>query len=84
MKTLKELKVGDTVTRMLAGEIEMKLTVTEITEHKIVCGHWEFDRDTGAEIDDDLGWGAPPLGTGSYLRTTQTQGETHGTEAASS
>ena len=61
------LSVGDTVTRMLAGTIPIKLKVTQITPEKIVCDLWEFDPATGAEIDDDLGWGPPPLITGSYI-----------------
>jgi hypothetical protein len=62
---LKELAVGDRVVRMLAGTIPMELVVTAVTEERIICGAWEFDRTTGAEIDEDLGWG--PQGTGSYL-----------------
>jgi hypothetical protein len=58
---------GDTVTRMLAGTIPMKLKVSTVSPSKIVCGPWEFCALTGAEIDDDLGWGPPPQMTGSYL-----------------
>lgn len=65
--TLADKKVGDKVTRMLAGAVPMKLQITEITDTKIVCGDWEFDKATGAEIDDLLGWGSPPLTTGSYI-----------------
>jgi hypothetical protein len=61
------IKVGDTVTRMLAGTIPCQLTVTEITDDRIICGGWEFDKRTGAEIDDDLGWGPPPKITGSFI-----------------
>jgi hypothetical protein len=61
------VKVGDKVVRMLAGKIRMELTVTAVEETKIVCGWWDFDRATGAEIDEDLGWGPPPLITGSFL-----------------
>jgi hypothetical protein len=43
----------------------MILTVTDLTEEVITCGPWTFCRKTGAEIDDDLGWGED--GTGSYL-----------------
>lgn len=60
------MNVGDTVTRNLAG-VAMRLAVTELTPDTIVCGWWTFCRHTGAEIDEDLGWGAPPLRTGSYL-----------------
>jgi hypothetical protein len=62
-----DAKVGDTVTRMLAGVVEMKLLVTDVTDTIIICGAWTFDRETGAEIDHDLGWGAPPMMTGSFL-----------------
>jgi len=46
------LKIGDKVTRMLCGTIPMDLKVTDITEDKIICGAWEFDKTTGVEIDD--------------------------------
>lgn len=46
------LKVGDKVTRMLCGSIPMVLRVTDITEDRIICGAWEFDKITGFEIDD--------------------------------
>jgi hypothetical protein len=64
------LKVGDAVTRLFGGTspaASMELRVTKITEDRIICGGWEFDRATGAEIDDDLGWGPPPRETGSFL-----------------
>lgn len=62
------MKVGDTVTRMLAGSLPMELKITELTDTLIVCGPWTFDRKTGAEIDEDLDWGPPPKRTGSYLK----------------
>lgn len=61
------MNVGDTVTRMLAGTIPMTLRVSAITDTRIFCGPWEFDRETGAEVDDGLNWGPPPKQTGSYL-----------------
>jgi hypothetical protein len=63
-----EIKVGDTITRWLGGTIEMQLRVSAITEDRIVCGGWEFDKATGAEIDEDLGWGPPPKMTGSFIK----------------
>jgi hypothetical protein len=63
---LQQVKVGDTVARYLAG-LRLSLTVSELTRDKIVCGDWEFDRTTGAEIDDVLDWGPPPKSTGSYI-----------------
>jgi len=63
---LTHIKVGDTVRRMLAGTIPMDLTVTNITPDLITTGGgWTFCPKTGAEIDEDLGWG--PNGTGSFL-----------------
>jgi len=70
---LKKTKIGDTVTRMLGGSIPMNLEVTKVTADLIVCGAWEFDRKTGAEIDKDLNWGPPPLATGSYLKYGETK-----------
>ena len=64
---LQQVKVGDTVTRYLAGELRHMLTVTDVTSDKIICADWEFDRATGAEIDDVLDWGPPPKATGSYI-----------------
>ena len=66
----KEAIVGNFIIRNMAG-IEMKLRITEVTEDKIICGSWEFDRLTGAEIDEDLGWG--PQGTGSYISRFETE-----------
>lgn len=45
--------------------IKTQLKITEITADKIVCGDWEFDKNTGAEIDEELGWNNER--TGSYL-----------------
>lgn len=49
-----EIKKGDVVTRMLAGVVPMELRVTDVTADKIICGWWEFDRNSGAEIDEDI------------------------------
>lgn len=65
MKKLNELKAGDIVTRMLGGSIPMELKVSEITETEIICGAWKFDKETGAEIDEDLGW--DKYSSGSFL-----------------
>jgi len=64
---LQQVKVGDTVTRYLAGELRQMLTVTDVTSDKVICADWEFDRVTGAEIDDVLDWAPPPKATGSYI-----------------
>lgn len=72
MTEFENLKVGDVVTRMLGGTIPMRLSVSAITDRIITCSAWQFDKATGAEIDEDLGWGPPPLMTGSYLDPSKT------------
>lgn len=73
MTGFEKLRVGDVVVRMLAGTLPMKLQVSEITEQLIVCSAWQFDKRTGAEIDEELGWGPPPLMTGSYIDPSKTK-----------
>lgn len=60
------VKAGDTVTRLICGTMPMELAVTKVDDKLIHCGPWTFDRVTGAEVDEDLGWG--PAGTGSVLK----------------
>jgi len=48
------MKIGDVVTRMFMGDIPMVLKVTDITDSRIICGPWEFDKITGYEIDDEI------------------------------
>jgi hypothetical protein len=60
MSNLRDIQPGDEVVRWLCGTIPQDLKVTEVTEDKIICGPWEFDRTFGAEIDDDIGSGPPP------------------------
>lgn len=61
------VKVGDVVQRYLAGDVPfMELVVTDVDDSLVHCGDWTFDRQTGAEVDDVLGWG--PNGTGTYLK----------------
>ncbi len=62
---LEGIEVGDEVIRLLGGEIPMPLTVDKVTDALIICGPWEFDKKTGAEIDEELGWNTSQ--TGSYL-----------------
>ena len=73
LKPIPRYKVGDSVTRMLAGTVPMILTVTEVHDDYLICGYkggigdpdvlregntgWKFDRTYGYEIDEDLGWG---------------------------
>lgn len=64
---LQRINVGDVVVRYLAGSLRMNLEVTDVTRDRIICGDWKFDRQTGAEIDDVLGWSPPPKQTGSYI-----------------
>ncbi len=59
------MKVGDTVTRMLAGCILMHLKITEIDDKFIHCGPWKFDKITGGEVDEELEWNEHQ--TGSYI-----------------
>jgi len=66
-KKLAEIAVGDFVLRWFGGLPKpMPLKVTQLTADRIICGAWEFDRQTGAEIDEDLGWG-PDRITGSFI-----------------
>ena len=53
-KMFQKNKEGEYVIRMLAGRIPMGLKITELTPDKIICGAWEFKRDTGVEIDEDI------------------------------
>ena len=51
--SFRHIKKGDTVRRLLAGVIPMDLLVVDVVGDRIICGGgWEFDRDTGIEIDD--------------------------------
>jgi len=65
--TFSHVQEGDVVTRMLAGVVPMELTVTKVGETLIHCGEWTFDRETGVEEDDELGWGKEHRYTGSFL-----------------
>jgi len=78
MKTLEELALGDPVIRWVGGRdgVPMRLTVSRITDERIVCGPWEFDRASGAEIDEFLGWGPPPLLTGSFIEPSEDRSRT--------
>lgn len=60
------LKPGDRVTRLLAGEIPMKMTVTAVDDRLIHCRDWTFLRETGCEVDEELGWDGKTV-TGSFL-----------------
>lgn len=63
---LKNLRVGDPVTRWFALS-PLDLTVTAIGPGPLLwAGPWSFDPTTGAEVDEDLGWGNEV--TGSFIR----------------
>lgn len=79
MPDFRHVRVGDTVTRMLAGTIPQELEVTGLTDDFIICGvpgqpdaeGWKFNRDVGYEVDEELGWGVIKDGrvvTGSILK----------------
>jgi hypothetical protein len=64
------VKPGDKVRRVLGGAA-MTLAVSAVDENSIHCGPpgvgWKFDRATGIEVDEEIGWG-PQFGVaGSYL-----------------
>jgi len=58
------MDIGDKVTRIIAG-MPMYLEITAIDDQFIYCGDWKFDKFTGAEIDEELGWNNSS--TGSYI-----------------
>ena len=61
-----DIQAGDRVHRVLSGVVVMPLCVIDIDQHLIHCaGGWTFRRDTGGEVDEELGWDGIP--TGSYL-----------------
>ena len=67
-KRLSEIVAGDFVLRRFGGVPKpLRLKVTEVTADRVICaGGWEFDRQSGVEIDEDLGWG-PGTVTGSFI-----------------
>ena len=68
------VKPGDVVMRLLAGVVEQRCKVISVKEGVIeVAGGWMFDVATGCEIDEYLGWGPPPLETGSFLDSKRTE-----------
>lgn len=77
--SLRNLKPGDRVNRLLAGTHPMLMEVTKVEDHVITCaavqedgslfrGEWTFNADNGGEIDLELGWDPPRTPTGSILR----------------
>jgi hypothetical protein len=75
---LSHVTVGSRVRRLLAGTVPMDLWVIRSEPDRFHCAgilnedapegtYWTFDRDSGAEIDDELGWGPEHGMTGSYI-----------------
>jgi len=62
---LARLRAGCVVTRLIANEVPMPLTVTKV-DTLIHCGPWAFHPLTGGEVDEVLGWDGVNR-TGSYL-----------------
>ena len=71
-KRLSEIAAGDFVLRRFRGVPKpLRLKVTLVTADRVICsGGWEFDRQTGAEVDEYLGWG-PDRVTGSFIEPEQ-------------
>ena len=63
---LAALKVGDIVNRMLAGVVSSRIKVTAVDD-LIHCGPWTFHKETGCEVDLELGWDGVTQ-TGSFLK----------------
>lgn len=71
------LKIGDKLTRVLGGVVEMPVIVGYIDENIFKVGEvdgviswedgWAFNKHTGLEIDEDLGWDGISI-TGSYIK----------------
>ncbi len=59
-RSFRDVEVGDSVTRMIAGVIPDVILVTGVDDKYIYCNPfgweegWTFDRDTGLEYDPDL------------------------------
>jgi hypothetical protein len=57
------VSVGDLVIRKIMGKNGTRMKVSSITQNRVFCncpnvGELEFDLETGAEINSDLGWDA--------------------------
>ena len=71
---MSKFKRDDVVIRYLAGEIEIPMKVLAVKDGLVHCEPvkapgidvWTFDAETGAEIDEELGWGNH--GTGSFIK----------------
>ncbi len=71
---LADVKAGDFVERWFGGgPKQMLLRVSEVTDAKIICGPWEFDRRTGHEIDEKMRQILPPGIIVSYIKPYEIQ-----------
>lgn len=70
-EALLQIKKGDVIERMLAFKIPVYLIVGEVTEDRIISA-WEFDRNTGLEIDEDIQRMSPGIQI-SYIRRVLTE-----------
>jgi len=74
MKTLRDIVAGDIVFRWFPEiTVPMELKVTAVSANQIICYDWVFDRKTGAEIDEFLGWG--PTHSGTFICATPARPE---------
>lgn len=63
------IKVGDTVTRMWNFDPPQEVGPLKVTaiDQLIHCGPWTFHKETGFEVDPDMGWDGITK-SGSYLK----------------
>lgn len=68
-----DVKEGDTVIRLMAEQVRREMKVDKVDAELIYVyctgpeDAWTFHRETGIEVDEELGWG-PQFGmTGSRL-----------------
>lgn len=82
-----DVKEGDKVVRLIGGgKVWMTMRVVKVTEDRIICAAdnppapipdealdelWQFDKATGVEEDEYLGWGVKFGVTGSYIKPAQ-------------
>lgn len=66
---LQQVKAHQLVTRVMGSVVRMELMVSKIDDEFIHCGPWKFSKETGAEIDADLGWDA--FNTGATLQPSK-------------
>ena len=81
--SFRELKVGDGVIRRMGADgPPSKMKVMAVTDKLLICAApgteewpldqlWTFDRETGIEEDEQLGWGRKFGVTGTYLQLEQ-------------